>query len=160
MSSMMIGWIVFASVLGSALLVMFVRGILPEHHFSSESKDAVKLGIALIATMTALVLSLLIASAKSAFDTRSNQLGQTSADIILLDRTLAHYGAEAKEARDRIPMTVAKVLDQTWSEDAYRSEKLDGAISAGAETFYEKIQQIDPSSDSSGQSIARHCKST
>jgi hypothetical protein len=65
---------VFALVFGSALLAMFVRSALPEHHLSADSKDVVKLGIALIATMSALVLSLLIASAKSAFDTRSNQL--------------------------------------------------------------------------------------
>ena len=67
---------------------MFVREALPEHHLSTESKDVVKLGVALIATMSALVLSLLVASSKSAFDTRSNQLVQASADIILLDRAL------------------------------------------------------------------------
>jgi hypothetical protein len=54
------------------------------------TKDLLK-SIALIATMSALVLSLLIASAKTAFDTRSNQLVQASADIILLNRALAHY---------------------------------------------------------------------
>ena len=83
---MAIGGIVFAVVFGSALLAMFVRSALPEDHLSADSKDVVKLGIALIATMSALVLGLLIASAKSAFDTRSNQLVQASADIILLDR--------------------------------------------------------------------------
>jgi hypothetical protein len=66
---------------------------------SSDSKDVVTLGIALIATMSALVLSLLIASAKSAFDTRSYQLAQASADFVLLDRALARYGPETKEAR-------------------------------------------------------------
>jgi hypothetical protein len=91
---MAIGWIVFALVFGSALLAMFVRSALPEHHLSADSKDVVKLGIALIATMSALVLGLLIASAKSAFDTRSNQLVQASTDIILLDRALARYGPE------------------------------------------------------------------
>src|SRR5262245_4705765 len=96
---MAIGWIVFALVFGSALLAMLVPNVLPEHHFSSDSKDVVKLGIALIATMSALVLSLLVASAKSAFDTRSNQLTQASADMILLDRALTRYGPETKEAR-------------------------------------------------------------
>jgi hypothetical protein len=81
-------------VFGSALLAMLLHSALPEHHLSADSKDVVKLGIALIATMSALVLSLLIASAKSAFDTRSNQLVQVSADIIQLDRALARYGDE------------------------------------------------------------------
>src|SRR5438132_12232905 len=96
---MMIGWVVFALVFGSALLAMFLHGALPEHHLSADSKDVVKLGIAVIATMSALVLSLLIASAKSAFDMRADQLVQASADIILLDRALARYGAATEGAR-------------------------------------------------------------
>ena len=142
----MIGWIVFASVLGSALLVMFVRGILPEHHFSSESKDAVKLGIALIATMTALVLSLLIASAKSAFDTRSNQLGQTSADIILLDRTLAHYGAEAKEARSLLRRSVAATVERIWPEEGARPLAV-RSNATPVEDLYDKIEELSPGND-------------
>ena len=81
------------------MLAMFVHRLLPEDHLTSDSKDVVKLGIALVATMSALVLSLLVASAKSSFDTRSNQLTQVSADIVLLDRALARYGLETKEAR-------------------------------------------------------------
>ena len=88
MDTMAIGCIVFALVFGSALLAMFVRSALSEHHLSAASNDVVKLGIALVATMSALVLSLLIASAKSAFDMRSNQLVQASADVILLNRRL------------------------------------------------------------------------
>src|SRR5580692_5898609 len=96
---MAIGWVVFAMIFGSALVAMVEHRALPEHHVSADSKDVVKLGIALVATMSALVLGLLIASAKSAYDTRSNQLVQASSDIILLDRVLARYGPEAKDAR-------------------------------------------------------------
>ena len=49
-----------------------------EPHVSAESKDAVKLGIGLIATMTALVLGLLVSTAKSSFDTKHNELTQMS----------------------------------------------------------------------------------
>src|SRR6266852_2345844 len=108
---MAIGWVVFALVFGSALLAMSVHSALPEHHLSADSKDVVKLGIAVIATMSALVLSLLIASAKSAFDTRSNQLVQASADIILLDRALARYGPETKEARSLLRQSLAATLE-------------------------------------------------
>src|SRR3984893_5259862 len=61
---MAIGWVVFVLVFGSALLAMFVHSALPEDHLSADSKDVVKLGVALIATMSALVLGLLVASAK------------------------------------------------------------------------------------------------
>src|SRR5438445_7851865 len=114
---MMIGWVVFALVFGSALLAMFLHGALPEHHLSADSKDVVKLGIALIATMAALVLSLLIASAKSTYDTRSNQLLQISADIILLDRVLARYGPETKDARNVLKHSVAAAIERFWPAD-------------------------------------------
>src|SRR6516162_669392 len=108
---MAIGWFVFALVFGSALLAMYVHSLLPAEHLSSDSKDVVKLGIALIATMSALVLSLLVASAKSAFDTRSNQLTEASADMIMLDRALARYGPETKEARSLLKRSLAATLE-------------------------------------------------
>src|ERR1700730_10680908 len=111
---MVIGWVVFALVFGSTLLAMFLHSVLPEHHLSADSKDVVKLGIALIATMSALVLSLLIASAKSAYDTRSNQLLQVSADIVLLDRVLAHYRPPTKEARSLLQRSVVAAIDRFW----------------------------------------------
>ena len=78
---------------------MLLRSVLPEEHLNTDSKDVVKVSIALVATMAALLLGLLIASAKGAYDTRRNQLLQVSADMILLDRALAHYGTDAKAAR-------------------------------------------------------------
>ena len=76
MSSIAVGGIAFACVFGSALLGLLLRAVMPEEHLSTETKDVVKLEIALIATMAALVLGLLISSAKSTYDTRSNQLLQ------------------------------------------------------------------------------------
>jgi hypothetical protein len=53
---------------------MLLRPALPEHHFSAESRQIVNLGMGIIGTMTALILGLLVASAKGAFDTQSNEL--------------------------------------------------------------------------------------
>ena len=107
----------FALVFGSALLAMRVQRLLPEHHVSTDTKDVVKLGVALIATMSALVLSLLIASAKSAFDTRSNQVVKASADIMLLDRVLARYGPETNDPRAALQRSVAAAVERVWPED-------------------------------------------
>ena len=74
MSPLAIGGIVFAAVFAGALLGTLVRAVVPEHHLSSESKDVIKLGMGLIGTMAALVLSLLISSAKASFDTRSAEV--------------------------------------------------------------------------------------
>ena len=86
---MAIGWIVFALIFGSVMLAMALHAVVPEHHLGADSKDVVKLGIAVIATMSALVISLLLASAKASYDTRSREFTQMSANIIVLDRLLA-----------------------------------------------------------------------
>jgi len=145
-SAMAIGWIVFALVFGSALLAMFVHSMLPEEHLSSDSKDVVKLGIALIATMSALVLSLLIASAKTAFDTRSNQLVEVSADMIMLDQALARYGPETKEARSLLQRSVAATIDRFWPAEGVKHIAIDPAASP-VEALYDKIEELSPQSD-------------
>lgn len=136
----------FALVFGSALLAVFVRNALPEHHLSADSKDVVKLGIALIATMSALVLSLLIASAKSAYDTRSNQLVQVSADIIELDRALARYGPETKEPRSLLERSVAATLERFWPAEGAQPIAIDPKASP-VEALYDKIEELSPQNE-------------
>ena len=80
--------IIFACVFGGALGGMFIREALPKHHLTNETENAVKLGIGVIATMSALVIGLLLASAKGSFDTRDTELRQFFATLILLDRQL------------------------------------------------------------------------
>jgi len=112
------------------VLGLSVRSILPEEHLSADTKDVVKLGIALIATMAALVLGLLIASAKSTYDTRRSQLLQVSADVILLDRLLANYGPETKEARAMLQRSVDAALEQFWPENGKQPVNLDRRTSS------------------------------
>jgi Protein of unknown function (DUF4239) len=146
MSPMAIGWVVFALVFASALLAMSLHNALPEHHLSADSKDVVKLGIALIATMAALVLGLLIASAKSAYDTRSNQLAEASADMIQLDRALARYGPETKEARSLLQRSVAATIERFWPAEGAKPIAIDPAASP-VEALSDKIETLTPQSD-------------
>jgi Protein of unknown function (DUF4239) len=143
LSAIAIGLVAFALVFGSALLAMFVHSKLPEDHLSSDSKDVVKLGVALIATMSALVLSLLISSAKTAFDTRSNQLVQAAADIVLLDRALARYGPETKEARSLLRRDVADTVERFWPDNGAKRITLDNGTSP-AEAMYDKVDELTP----------------
>jgi hypothetical protein len=124
MSSIAISLIVFVCVFGGALFGMFLRAALPKHHVSAESSDVVKMGMGLVATLSALVLGLLVASAKGSYDAQSTELTQMSAKLVLLDRVLAHYGAETKEARELLRAAVARVLDQMWSEHRRSSSPL------------------------------------
>ena len=95
MSPLAFGAVVFACVLGGGLLGTFLRVALPERHLGAESKDLVRLTMGLLATMSALVVGLLITTAKTAYDTQGGEFRCMSAEIVLLDRALAHYGPEA-----------------------------------------------------------------
>lgn len=143
MTTIAVGWVVLACVFGSALIGMSLRRVLPEHHLSTESKDVVKLGIALIATMAALVLSLLLASAKSSFDLRNQEFVQMAANIVLLDRLLAHYGTEAKPARESLRGSVEAALAQIWPDENFHARNLAPATAA-PEALYEMIQSLSP----------------
>src|SRR5262245_31566052 len=117
--------IVFACVFGSAILGMIVRQFLPAEHLTAESKDVVKLAMGLIATTVALVLGLLTGSAKSSFDAQDNEIKQTAAELMVLDRTLAQYGPDTKDIRDQLRRALALRLAMTWPEDPTTKAVLD-----------------------------------
>ncbi len=146
MTPLAISIIAFAIVFGGALLGTALRAAIPKHHLAEDSKDAVKLGIALIATMAALVLGLLIASAKSSYDTQTAELTEMSSKIVFLDRILAHYGTEAAETRDLLRASVIRILDQMGSKDPAGLSQLEPSSTA-SEVLYEKIQGLAPKND-------------
>jgi hypothetical protein len=57
----------------------------------------VTLSTGLIATLVAMVLGLLISSAKISFESINEEVTQSASRVVLLDRALVHYGPEAKE---------------------------------------------------------------
>ena len=122
-----IALIVFACVFGGALLGMFLRGQIPEHHLSEGARDVIKLGMGLIATMTALVLGLVIARAKSSYNMQDDAVKHTAAKVLLLDRMLANYGKETNEARDLLRRTVASRVDAIWPKERSQPARLDAS---------------------------------
>jgi hypothetical protein len=137
--------VVFAVIFGGALVGMILRVLLPEHHLSQDSKDVVKVGMGLIGTIAALVLGLLIASAKSSFDAQRNGLAQLSANLALLDRIFSHYGPEAKQCRDQLKVGVTAMLDQFWPVNPAEEGKIEPT--AQSESLYERIQALSPKTD-------------
>ena len=148
MDSLTIAGIVFACTFGGALFGMFLRRILPDSHLSSESKDVVKMGTGLLATMAALVLGLLIASAKNSFDAQRTGFQQLSTNLILLDRSLKFYGPETKEARERLRQTVTLLLDQRWPANGSRVTSLGSSeITESAGSLYAAIRDLSPKTE-------------
>lgn len=100
----------------------------------------------LVATMAALVLGLLNASAKSSYDTLNSELTDMSSKLVLLDRVLAHYGPESKGARDQLRNSVVRALDQMWSKERTGLSQLEPSSTA-SEVLYDKIQALSPKDD-------------
>ena len=124
-SSLAIASVVFGCSFGAALIGMVLHVKLPDNHLDQDSRDVVKLVMGLIATMSALVLSLLIASANSSYYRHSGELKTLSANILLLDRTLKFYGPDAKEARDGLRDAIRQTNDRIWSPNGVRPKNLD-----------------------------------
>src|SRR5207302_10130388 len=104
-------------IFGGALLGLLLSRVLPEHHLRDNSKDTVKVAAGTIATLSALVLGLLVGSAKSSFDSANAAITQSGAKIILLDRVLSTYGPESKPARDYLREAVVAGIAIFWPEE-------------------------------------------
>jgi hypothetical protein len=146
MSALALSCLIFVLTLGGILLGTLLRRALPEHHLSKDSQDVVRLGTGLIGTIAALVLGLLIAAAKSSFDTQSTQITQITADIILLDNLLAQYGPEARPIREQMRSIIGPVADQIWREKQ-ASTAAPFEFNATGEKAYLAIQALSPQND-------------
>ena len=151
MNSILTSSVVFACVLGGAFAGMCLRVCLPQDHLSGETKETVKLGMALVSTMSALVLGLLVSSAKTFYDTQVAELNQLSADVVVLDRLLAHYGPDTKDARDELQASVIRLLDRIWPAEntrPFRTPQTQAPrTDMSSEALIDKIQALSPKDD-------------
>jgi hypothetical protein len=145
MSAAVLSCLIFALTVGGIALGALLRTTLPQHHLSKESQDIVRLGAGLIATIAALVLGLLIASAKGSFDTQSGQVKQITADVILIDALLEQYGPEATPIRVEMRSAIGPLADRLWREKPAAGAPF--AMNAKAEGVYIAIQALSPKND-------------
>jgi hypothetical protein len=140
---------VFVIIFAGALLGLLMRSRLPEHHLSADSKDVVKLSMGVLGTMTALVLGLLIASAKGSFDAQRGGVSQLAASVVVLDRTLALYGPETKEIRGLLRDLVDDLIRQTWPEAQGSTGHAGAKVGTAGryEEVYERILKLEPKTD-------------
>jgi hypothetical protein len=138
--------VVFVCVFAGAMCGILLSRTLPPNHLSADSKQVVTLSMGLVATTAALVLGLLISSAKSFYDAQSAELTQMSAKIIMLDRLLAHYGPETKEIRDLLRGTVAGSIDRIWLQVSAQASQV-SVPATGPEVLLVKIEALSPKND-------------
>jgi hypothetical protein len=146
MAPITISLLAFILALIGVLLGSFLQRALPEGHLSSDSKEVVKLSMGVVATLAALVLGLLVASAKGTYDTRESEINQITAYVILLDNLLAKYGEEAQSARATLRQAIPPVVDRIWREGQSGQAGPFKATPEG-EAFYQQVQDLQPTND-------------
>lgn len=142
--------LVFCFVFGAGYLATRLRAKLPEHHLSSDTKDTVKLAMGLVATMSALVLGLLVASAKGTYDTQKSAVITSAAKLVVLDLELAHYGPESAPARAALRQAVEDMVASLWPGSTARPAHLDPNTAAGSKV-YDAIEALTPQTDNQRQ---------
>src|SRR5262245_20381913 len=146
MSNLAVSLLVLACVFGGALLGIFLRRALPQHHLSAESKSAVNLAIGLVATLAALVLGLVVSAAASSFFAQRDEWNQVCAKIVVLDRTLVHYGPAAQKARQTLREVAEDILYRMWPQERVSGSDVPRQV-RDPEAVYESIQQLSPQNE-------------
>jgi hypothetical protein len=125
---------------------MYLRNALAED-LREDVRDVIKLTSGLIGTMAALVLSLLIASAKSSYDAKTTQIKQITANIIQIDLDLERYGPDVQNLRVILRRAVPALIDQIWKEGDRATVSAYSPTAEGLE-LVKGVQQLQPGNDS------------
>jgi hypothetical protein len=148
LSSIIIGGIVFACLFAAALIGMLLRMRLPIHHLDAESKDVIRLATAVVGTLSALALGLLIASAKNVYDSYEIEVRTSAARIVLLDRVMDQYGPETAQARTRLRQLIETRLNRGWGYSPAGSTVVDPIDdSAGIEPIQVVLRALTPANE-------------
>jgi len=148
MGSILIGGAVFACLVAATLVGMALRARLPDHHLDAASKDVIRLATAIVGTLSALALGLLIASAKTDFDSADAELRSSVARVVLLDHVLTQYGDETVEARGRLYELIETRLKSGWgdgNEDGAPGDPYD--VSQTVEPIQVAIRALSPADE-------------
>ncbi len=148
-------------IFGGAVLGLWLQRRLPQAHLGKESHEIVKLGAGMIATLTALVMGLLVSSAKSSFDAFNAGVVEGGATIIVLDRDLAHYGPEAQAVREQLRRAVAAGIETIWARKRTGVSKLASFERAqGMEGILDRLRELTPRDDAQRQVLSHARKLT
>jgi hypothetical protein len=140
--------LILVCVFGGALAGLAIRSRLPASHQDQETSDAVKLVMGLVATISALVLSLLIASAHSSYDKRESEVQELGVHIVQLDQVLAHYGPEADDIRAQLRRIIEAELSRIWPNDAIAPAAMLAPPNRGpGDDLFNKLARLTPKSD-------------
>lgn len=146
MNATVVAVLAFAGILGTTLFGMRLKVRLPDNQLSPETKETVRVGMGLVATMTALLLGLLIASAKGSYDIQRSQVIQMAGKAGYLDRVLTIYGPETAEIRSLLRVSTEGMIQKLWSDQRSSEAHEERGLST-AQALYSSIHKLAPQND-------------
>ena len=148
MSAQLISFIIFAFMLSGITVGSCLRLVLPEDHRQADSKDILMTVAGTMGMLIALIIGLLVTSAKGNFDDTTSSITQAGAKTITLDYYLSRYGPEAKEVRELLPQSVVSGIKRIWPNESTGGADL-AKMEASSEMInvYDKIRELVPKND-------------
>lgn len=145
-TSLLVGGVLVAASLGGVVL----RRSLPEHHLDGNARDVVRLGCALVATITGLALGLLINSAKATYEAERASIEQMTANAVLLDHVLDQYGPETRPIRRLLRQAMQSLADRIWGSQESAARRAVGGMyrpSAATTAIFRAIRELRPATE-------------
>jgi len=133
---LIIAFFVFAIILAGTFAGAVARRYVPQHHLSEETKSVVSISMAVVATISALVLGLLLSNANSSFSAVQGQVNAMSAQLLRLDQLLRRYGSETKLAREKLREYAERKRD-----DPFPNNPAD--IRLSDQSTYDLLQEVE-----------------
>jgi hypothetical protein len=148
-SAPLIAFIILAFMLFGMALGSYLRLVLPDDHTKADSKDILITSAGMMATLIALIIGLLVTSAKDTYDGANASITQGGAKIITLDYYLSRYGPEAKEVRELLRQAVAAGIERVWPNESAQGADLSKMEEAtDMANVYNKIRELSPKNES------------
>jgi hypothetical protein len=144
MSSITVALLVAACVFAGGVAGMFLHRLLPEKHLTKETQDVIRLGTGMLSVLASLVLGLLIATAKSSYDTTNQAVRQYAAELALLNETLRDYGGVAGKPRDLLRQHVETLLHDIWPSNGGAPNLNDETAATLMEHVREQVRALHP----------------
>ena len=135
---LIIGCTVFLILLAGAFASWTIKQRLPEHHLTDDTKSLVSVSMAVVATVSALVLGLLISNANTSFRALGGDVTTLSAQILRLDNILRRYGPDTYPARETLRQYAEQKTADLFPDDG-ADVRLDNP------STYELLQRLEDS---------------
>lgn len=140
MRSIGVTLIAFAIICAASFVGFALKKCLREHHLTPSTQDAVKLATGIVATLAALVLGLLIASAKQTYDTRVAEVHTFVINLTLLDRSMRQYEPPLTKEREALAGFARDVRTRLWG----RHRDVHADVLAELDAVRNAFRDLDP----------------